>query len=96
MDYWIILIVIGLVLILLGVALDVLGDVDGGWHIAAGGGLVLFVSIIMGVSDNVSRREEADKHFRSKYEIASPCSLVNVNSCSGGECELVIRCKDGE
>jgi hypothetical protein len=96
MDYWITLMVIGLFLVLCGVAMDVLGDVNGGWHIAAGGGLVLFVSILVGVSDQSSRWELADKHFRSKYEIASPCRLVNVNSCSGGECELVIRCKDGE
>ncbi len=96
MECWIWFLVVGLLLVLWGVAMDVLGDVNGGWYVAVGGALVLFVSIVVGVSDNVSSREIADKHFRSKYQVYSPCQLVNVNSCAGGECEIVIRCKDGE
>jgi hypothetical protein len=44
----------------------------------------------------ISDKHDSDRKFRSMYEIASPCRLHDVDWCDGGECQVVIRCKDGE
>ena len=87
---------IGMIVMLTGIVMDVILEVSGGLPVSLFGCLVVVVALVVTSIEADEKRKVADKHFRSMYEIASPCRLVDVHSCADGECEVVIKCKDGE